>query len=79
MLKSKKDTFVAPEEAACNLIKGLLGFHSVAQLHCEYKRRQVLKRRRNVWNKEGDTTGCNNFDNLFLDAYNDSNSDIGGQ
>ena len=32
-----------------------------------------------MWNKEGVISGCNHFDHLFLDAHNESNSDIGGQ
>ena len=41
--KLKKEPFVAPEEAACNLINYPQWCHSVPEMHCGYCRHQALK------------------------------------
>ena len=45
--------FLYPREAALNLRNCLQLCHSVAKLHCGKCRQQVLKRKKNEWNKKG--------------------------
>ena len=73
--KIVRGPFLAPEEAACNLIKCFVSCHSVVCSCMVGKVGHVLKRKKNEWNKTADFSGSavSILIICFETVHNDSN------